>query len=75
MRKTFKQFLEEGKKKKEKKEKERIANLQNKKGKLKKSEVMDILNSQGGIGAKAVKKYVEKNPNRGPIHDYPLDRS
>ena len=50
---TFKQFLEEAKKKK-------IANIQAKavdpKKTLSKSEVMAVLNSQGGIGANAVKK-------------------
>ena len=50
---TFKQFLEEAKKKK-------IANIQAKavdpKKTLSKSEVMAVLNSQGGIGAKAVEK-------------------
>ena len=53
---TFKQFLEEAKKKEAKK----------KSGKLKKREVMDILNRQGGIGAKAVQQWVERNPNYGP---------
>jgi hypothetical protein len=58
---TFKQFLEEAKKKK-------IANIQAKavdpKKTLSKSEVMAVLNSQGGIGGNAVKDYVKKNPNR-----------
>jgi hypothetical protein len=48
---NFKQFLEEAKKKK-------IANIQTKamdpKKTLSKSEVMAVLNSQGGIGRKAV---------------------
>jgi hypothetical protein len=50
---NFKQFLEEAKKK-------QIANIQAKamdpKKKLSKSEVMAVLNSQGGIGGNAVKK-------------------
>jgi hypothetical protein len=50
---NFKQFLEEAKKKK-------IANIQAKavdpKKTLSKSEVMTVLNSQGGIGAKAVER-------------------
>jgi hypothetical protein len=50
---NFKQFLEEAKKKK-------IANIQAKamdpKKTLSKSEVMAVLNSQGGIGGNAVKK-------------------
>ena len=50
---TFKQFLEEAKKKEVK-------------TKLSKKQVMKILDKQGGIGAKAVQKYVEKNPNYGP---------
>ena len=58
---TFKQFLEEAKKKEAKKKE-----AKSKSGKLKKSEVMDILNRQGGIGAKAVEKYIAKNPDRGP---------
>jgi len=53
---TFKQFLEEAKKKEAK----------TKFRKLKKREVMRILGDQGGIGVKAVQKYVEKNPNYGP---------
>ncbi len=50
---TFKQFLEEAKKKKDKP-------LRTKK------EVMKTLNSQGGIGGGAVEKYHRENPNRGP---------
>ncbi len=50
---TFKQFLEEAKKKEVK-------------TKLSKKQVMKILDKQGGIGAKAVQKYIEKNPNYGP---------
>ena len=50
---TFKQFLEEAKKKE-------IAKIQakavNPNKTLSKSEVMKVLNSQGGIGANAVKK-------------------
>ena len=50
---NFKQFLEEAKKKK-------IANIQakavNPNKTLSKCEVMKVLNSQGGIGANAVKK-------------------
>ena len=50
---TFKQFLEEAKKKE-------VAKIQAKavdpKKKLSRSEVMAVLNSQGGIGANAVKK-------------------
>ena len=50
---NLKQFLEEAKKKK-------IANIQAKavdpKKTLSKSEVMAVLNSQGGIGAKAVER-------------------
>lgn len=64
---TFKQFLEEGKKKKEKE----IQKLQSKKGPLTKKEVMKILNSQGGIGVKAVQKYHKNNPDRGPQYDTP----
>jgi hypothetical protein len=56
---TFKQFLEEAKKKE-------IAKIQSKKGKLSKKEITKVLDSQGGIGAKAVEKYIRKNPNRGP---------
>ena len=56
---TFKQFLEEAKKKEVKK-------IQSKSGKLSKDEVMKVLNSQGGIGGKSVEKYVDKNPDRGP---------
>ena len=58
---TFKQFLEEAKKKEVKK-------IQSKTGKLSKDEVMKVLNSQGGIGGKPVQKYVDKNPDRGPQH-------
>lgn len=65
---TIRQFLEEGKKKKEKE----IQKLQSKKGPLTKKEVMKILNSQGGIGAKAVQKYHKNNPDRGP-RQYGLD--
>ena len=54
---TFKQFLEEAKKKKIA---NKIANIQAKamdpKKTLSKSEVMAVLNSQGGIGGNAVKK-------------------
>jgi len=50
---TFKQFLEEAKKKEVK-------------TKLSKKQVMKILDKQGGIGAKAVQKYIDKNPDRGP---------
>ena len=64
---TFKQFLEEGKKKKAKE----IQKLQSKEGKLSKKEVMKILNSQGGIGAKSVQKYDKENPNREPKHYTP----
>lgn len=66
---TFRQFLEEGKKKKEKE----IQKLQSKQGPLTKKEVMKILNSQGGIGAKAVQKYHKNNPDRGPRHYRPDD--
>lgn len=62
---TFKQFLDEAKKKK-------IEKIQNKKGKLSKSEVMDVLNSQGGIGGGAIKKNLKNNPNDGP-RSYKLD--
>ena len=58
---TFKQFLEEAKKKE-------IEKIQSKTGKLSKKQIMKVLNSQGGIGAKAVQKYVDKNPDRGPQH-------
>ena len=44
---TFKQFLEEAKKKEVK-------------TKLSKKQVMKILDKQGGIGAKAVQKYIDK---------------
>jgi len=50
---TFKQFLEEAKKKEVK-------------TKLSKKQVMKVLDKQGGIGAKAVEKYIAKNPDRGP---------
>lgn len=60
---TFKQFLEEAKNKKDKKSKPLMS----------KKEVMKVLNSQGGIGAKAVQKYIDKNPNRGP-REYTLHR-
>lgn len=60
---TFQQFLEEAKKKKEKKE---IEKIQSKTGKYSKNEVMKVLNSQGGIGRKAVQKYIKQNPNREP---------
>jgi hypothetical protein len=56
---TFKQFLEEAKKKE-------IEKIKSKKGKLSKKQVMKILNSQGGIGGDAVRKYHENNPSRGP---------
>jgi hypothetical protein len=56
---TFKQFLEEAKKKEVKK-------IQSKTGKLSKDEVMKVLNSQGGIGGGSVQKYVDKNPDRAP---------
>jgi hypothetical protein len=50
---TFKQFLEEAKK-------NEITKIQDKaknpKKKLSRSEVMKVLNSQGGIGAKAVER-------------------
>ena len=55
---SFQQFIQEAKQKK-------IDKLQQKKGKLSEKEVMAILNSQGGIGAKAVKQYDKKNPDRG----------
>ena len=58
---TFKQFLEEAKKKEVKK-------IQSKTRKLSKDEVMKVLNSQGGIGGKSVEKYIDKNPDRGPQH-------
>jgi hypothetical protein len=56
---TFKQFLEEAKEKK-------VQKIQTKTGKLSKKEVNTVLDSQGGIGAKAVQKYIDKNPDRGP---------
>jgi histidinol dehydrogenase len=52
---TFKQFLEEAKKK-DKKPKPLYSE----------KHINKILNKQGGIGGKAVEKYNEKNPNRGP---------
>ena len=48
---TFKQFLEEAKKAKP---------LYSEK------EINNTLKKQGGIGAKAVEKYNNENPNRGP---------
>ena len=48
---TFKQFLEEAKKSKP---------LYSEK------EINKTLKKQGGIGAKAVQKYIDNNPNRGP---------
>jgi len=48
---TFKQFLDEAKKKKPLYSKKHIEKQ---------------LEKQGGIGAKAVEKYIEQNPNRGP---------
>lgn len=56
---TFKQFLEEAKKKE-------VQKIQTKTGKLSKKQVMKVLDQQGGIGAKAVQKYIDKNPDRGP---------
>jgi hypothetical protein len=56
---TFKQFLEEAKKKE-------VEKIQSKTGKLSKKQIMKVLNSQGGIGGKSVEKYVDKNPDRGP---------
>ena len=50
---TFRQFLEEAKKKEVK-------------TKLSKKQVMKILGKQGGIGAKAVQNYIDNNPDRGP---------
>jgi hypothetical protein len=50
---TFKQFLDEAKKKKPLYSKKHIEKQ---------------LEKQGGIGGKAVEKYVEQNPNRGPRH-------
>jgi len=58
---TFKQFLEEAKKKE-------VEKIQSKTGKLSKKQIMKVLNSQGGIGGGSVKKYVDKNPDRGPQH-------
>ena len=52
---TFKQFLEEAKKK-DKKPKPLYT----------KKEIMRALEDQGGIGPKAIRKYNEKNPNQGP---------
>lgn len=49
---TFRQFLEEAKKKEVK-------------TKLSKKQVMKILDKQGGIGAKAVQNYIDNNPDRG----------
>jgi len=48
---TFRQFLEEAKKKKP---------LYSEK------QIMKALNKQGGIGGKAVEKYNQQNPDRGP---------
>jgi len=56
---TFKQFLEEAKKKK-------VKPLRSKK------EVMKALNAQGGIGGKAVEKYDRQNPDRG-VRTYNLN--
>lgn len=53
---TFKQFLAELKEKKLEKLKKKADKLQKKTGKLSKSEVMTILNAQGGIGRKAVER-------------------
>ena len=57
---NFKQFLEEAKKKKIKKMEEKITKIQAKprspENPLSKHEVMAVLNSQGGIGAKAVER-------------------
>ena len=50
---TFKQFLEEAKKKEITKIQAKAVNPNKT---LSKSEVMKVLNSQGGIGANAVKK-------------------
>lgn len=52
---TFKQFLEEAKKK-DKKPKPLYS----------KKHIMDLINQQGGNGPKAIRKYNEKNPNQGP---------
>ena len=52
---TFQQFLEEAKKK-----------SKEPKPLYSKKHIEKQLNKQGGIGAKAVEKYIEQNPNRGP---------
>lgn len=52
---TFKQFLEEAKKK-DKKPKPLYS----------KKHIMDLIKKQGGHGAEAIRKYNEKNPNQGP---------
>ena len=49
---TFKQFLEEAKK--------------SKKPLYSEKQINKTLKKQGGIGAKAVQKYIDKNPDRGP---------
>lgn len=58
--KSFRQFLEEAKKNKEPKP------LRSKK------EVEKMLKRQGGIGAKAIQKHLEQNPNQEP-RTYKLD--
>lgn len=52
---TFKQFLEEAKKK-DKKPKPLYS----------KKHIMDLIKKQGGHGAEAIRKYNEENPNQGP---------
>ena len=52
---TFQQFLEEAKKKSKKP-----------KPLYSKKHIENQLEKQGGIGAKAVEKYIEQNPNCGP---------
>ena len=51
---TFSEFLEEAKK--EKKNKDVLHS---------KKKIQKILDKQGGIGGKAVKKYADENPDRG----------
>lgn len=56
---TFKQFLEEGKKKK--------------KPLFKKNEIMKTLKKQGGIGGKAVEKYIN-SPEYEPYRSYTVPK-
>lgn len=55
---TFKQFLEEAKKKDKKDNKPKPL--------YSKKHIEKLIKKQGGHGAEAIRKYNEKNPNQGP---------